>query len=312
VPEHTGGLASWWWDFSAIGEAPAGDLADVDDIGAAWGEQATSEADIGDSGGKTRLYEPKHFDTPIRIDHKRWLEEAGFRGHAQAVLHICEQTRYDWQARLAWHGDVEDPLMIVIVWLLEETRRTGRNPAAETGHWPDANDFVCKQARRAITAAIRHEAPTKATRPRDKDGKRYWRKPLQISPVSPQVTESDEPDEYVVPPWDIENVRNRPNNAPAPAWTVPGAQYEASRIDKVRQELTAILVRLVHERIAADDPKAARVYEMMLINTGEGTDGHWSLSEVAEATGIPRSTVKRAVERFKKDWEENTKNWTWR
>ena len=305
-PVHVGGLASWHWDFTAIDDTRPDEDTDVDDIAAAWGAQATPGHDSGDHSGESRLYTPKHFDTPIRIEHKRWLEEAGFRGHAQAVLHMCEQTKWDRQARLAWHGSVEDPLMVVIVWLLAETKRTGINPAAETGHWPDAKDYVCSKARWAITDAMRHEAPTRPKRETAKDGKRYWRKEIEISPVSPQITESDEPDEYIVPPWDIENVRGRPHNVPAPAWTMPGAKYErGAELLEVRRELLAILVKLVRDRVAESDPAASKVYEAMLVN-------HWTVRETARETGVSRTTIERAVERFKREWEDVTANWTWR
>jgi DNA-directed RNA polymerase specialized sigma24 family protein len=198
--------------------------------------------------------------------------------------------------------------MIVIIWLLEETRRTGKNPAASTGHWPDAKDFVCSKARWAITEGARKEAAIASKRVMAKGGGREWQTGLEITPVAPQTTAGDEDEEDVAPPWDIRKVRARPNNAPAPAWTVPGAEYEGTEREDIRKELLTILVKLVADRLAETDPAAVKVYEAVIV------DG-WSLRDVAKATGLSKDTVSRAAERIKREWESVTTPrgvpWTW-
>jgi hypothetical protein len=325
-----GGLSSYWWDFQSYGAEILGETitpTETDDPGKAWRERWKDggsgnpylayrhEPDVADSGGKPRL----KGGMPV-YNGERLLNIAGFRGHAPAVYHAC--CVREWL-----FGSIEDAVSNAIVWLYEEWKRTGRNPADHTGHWPDARDYVCTQTRRALSQAARNEAPIASERPRV-NGKREWTHGgLDVVPCSP-VDETGDDGEGAKPPWDNARTWGQPNN-PIPTLGQPGDAWVEGTTEDFKNELLAfvvdqVLTGLRQEAVISNRPadsETADVIERIRLKPNyleekqagrkPGQIDGRTVRDVADELGIDKNAVQRALGRFRQLWREKAEAYGW-
>jgi hypothetical protein len=318
-----GGLSWWWWQFGpeVVAEADP-DKAWLD----RWNDGGSGNPyladddegqDVADSGGKPRL----KGGMPI-YDGRRLLNIAGFRGHVPAVYHACHVRKWQFGPEEDI-GSLEDAVSSAIVWLYEEWRRTGRNPAEHTGHWPDARDYVCTQARRALSQAARKEAAIASDRPRV-NGKREWTHGgLEVVPFSP-IDETGDDGEGYKPPWDLVHTWGQPNN-PVPALGQPAEAWIAGTAADFNNELLAfvfdqVLAGLRQDAVISNRPAdatTADVIERIRLKPGyledrkAGQIDGRTVRDVADELGIDKNAVQRALGRFRRLWRDKAEAYGW-